>query len=277
LFYQPLRETINEPAEYGFNYTPILFHAADGTRLVGWFFPARLKPGEKIKGTFVQFHGNGENRTTHFGSLIWAIDEGYNLFTFDYRGYSGSSGIPSQEGLNLDALAAIRWVDENVPKLEHPDLVLYGQSLGGAVLARAYETVFDRSRVAAIVIDSSFYSYHVIAQDMLSRFWLSWPFQWLGDILVSNAYSPELSFAAISPTPLLVIHANHDPVIPMKFGDRIYELAKEPKEYWRVPAKIHLIALEVENGKYRKKLLEWLATPHLLSPSKTTTPQVTPQ
>lgn len=228
-------------------------------KLAGWFFKAR-KGGHK--GTIVQFHGNAQNMTAHFASLVWVIDEGYDFFAFDYRGYGISEGKPNQEGTNRDALAAIQYV---LNREKADDVVLYGQSLGGAILLRAYGDVSaeDRSRIRAVVIESSFYNYHEIARDVMSRSWLLFPFQPLAYLLVSNAYSPEDWIAKVSPTPLLVIHGDQDQVIPLKFGQKIFELAKEPKQFVLVPGGHHINAMMIDDGEYRKKLLSFLRETHV--------------
>ena len=46
----------------------------------------RFKTKQPIKGVVIQFHGNGENMTSHYVSTAWLINHGYDLVTFDYRG-----------------------------------------------------------------------------------------------------------------------------------------------------------------------------------------------
>jgi fermentation-respiration switch protein FrsA (DUF1100 family) len=258
LFYQPNHVFFVDPEKAGFQYRNVEFKSEDGTLLKGWFFPARGK--KALQGTFIQFHGNGDNMTAHFAFLVWVIDQGYNLFVFDYRGYGASDGDPSQNGLNQDAKAAIGWVEAHVPPpASHPrDLVLMGQSLGGAVLARALDDVRDRSRIRSVIIDSSFYDYHAIAVNVLSRFWISWPFQWLGDLLVSDEYSPEESFARISPIPILVIHGDRDHVIPESFGEKIYALSKSPKSFWKVDGGFHIDSMSTHAQEYHPRLMQYL-------------------
>ena len=269
LIYQPSSRLLVDPKQLGLKYEEVHFPTSDGVTLAGWFFPARLSTSEHLKGTIIQFHGNAENRSTHFLSLIWVIDEGYNLFTFDYRGYDGSEGTPSQEGTYRDGMAAIRYVKQNnaalnVPNLKEnnaalnvPDLILYGQSLGGAILARCFEDVKDRSRVLSVVLDGSFYSYQAIARDVLSRSIITWPFQWLANAWVSDQYSPEKSFKKISPTPVLVIHGDSDPVIPVKFGETVFQLLGEPKTFFKVDRGKHLDTFQIDQQRYRKKVLEY--------------------
>ncbi len=235
------------------------FKSADGTKLTGWFFETSLK---NKKGVVIQFHGNAENLTSHFQSVYWMVAEGYDFFSFDYRGYGISEGKPTQAGLNQDALAAIHYIlnRERPFANSKPDVVLYGQSLGGAVLMRAYADVTpdEKKRVRAMVIESSFDNYHAIARDLLSRSFITWLFQPLGYVLVSNAYGPDDFIDKISPTPLLVMHGDHDKVIPLKFGERIFATAREPKQFLLVPGAGHLQCMQLEAGKYRPALLDFI-------------------
>ena len=237
----------------------VVFKSLDGTKLTGWFFKTKITP---CKGTVIQFHGNAENLTSHFMSIYWMVEQGYDFFAFDYRGYGISEGEPNQKGLNQDAVAAIRYIlkrQEPVAAGVH-DIVLYGQSLGGAVLMRAYADVTpeEKTRVKALVIESSFDSYHGIASDILSRSFLTWLFQPLGYVLVSNEYGPADSIPKISPTPLFVMHGDQDKVIPLRFGKKIFEEAHEPKHFLLVPGAGHIACMGVEKGKYRPELLKFL-------------------
>lgn len=258
LVYHPSQQMFIDPKRLNLEYENVHFESSDGKTLVGWVFPAQLEKGEKLKGTVIQFHGNAENRTTHFLSLVWLIKRGFNVFTFDYRGYHLSEGTPDQEGVYRDGMAAIRFAKKKFPALDHPDLILYGQSLGGAVLSRCYEDVVDRSRILTVVIEGSFDSYQRIAQNILSRLYLLWPFQWLGRAWISDQYSPERSFAQISPTPLLVIHGTEDRTIPYSFGQRIFSHSNEPKNMITISGGKHLDTYFIENGKYRDEFVQYL-------------------
>jgi fermentation-respiration switch protein FrsA (DUF1100 family) len=254
LFYRPSDMMhLKDPHQIESLHRDVEITSSDGTKLAGWWFPARA--GGKL-GTVVQFHGNAENMTSHFASLFWMIDEGYDLLTFDYRGYGVSEGKPSQEGLNRDAQAAIRYALAN----SKGPVVLYGQSLGGAVLLRAYDDIRpeERAHVRALVIESSFYSYKAIARDVLARSWLTFLFQPLAYVLVSDGYSPEEAIARVAPTRVLVIHGDADPVIPLSFGKKIYELAHDPKRFVLVPNGGHITAMNSPADGNRAKLLEFI-------------------
>jgi fermentation-respiration switch protein FrsA (DUF1100 family) len=258
LFYHPSDIMyLDHPEAFDKLHETVTFTSSDGVKLSGWYFPAR-KGGHR--GTVIQFHGNAQNLTSHFAAVFWMIDEGYDVFAFDYRGYGVSEGKPSPAGVNQDALAAIHYVAARKSGFLGKDLVLYGQSLGGAVLLRAMDEVptEERARVKAVVIESSFYSYHAISRDVLSRSWISFIFQPLAYVLVSNKYSPEESISRIAPIPLLVIHGDQDPVIPYRFGQKIFELAGSPKTFIHVKGGHHIDGMGIENGRYRPMLLDFL-------------------
>ena len=263
LMYQPTKVMyLQHPEELDPFREVVSFQSKDGTKLSGWFFKAR----SAHKGTVIQFHGNAENMSSHFASLFWMINEGYDFFTFDYRGYGMSEGTPNQKGVDEDSLAAIQYVmkREKTSATATPDLVLYGQSLGGAILMRAFDDVpaEDKKRVKAVVIESSFANYHAVAREVLSQHVLTWLFQPLAYVLVSNEYGAEDSIPRISPTPLYVMHGDQDRVIPQEFGRKIYELAKEPKQFFNAVGAEHILCLHVGDGKYRASFLDYLDSLH---------------
>jgi uncharacterized protein len=255
LFFFPSRALVVSPEQLGLEYEDVYFRSADGTRLHGWFFPARTQP---VKGTFVQFHGNAENLSTHFRSLIWVIDHGYHLFTFDYRGYGRSEGQVSVEGAVDDARAAIARARRFPMPEAGTRLVLYGQSLGGTLLLYVAGSMEDRDGIAVVVADSSFGSYQAIAREKLADHWLTFILQPLTYVLISDRYAPERVLAKISPIPLLVIHGDKDQIVPIHYGQRIYDLAEAPKWFRKLEGVGHIQAMAPRYEQYRQALLDFL-------------------
>lgn len=255
VFYQPSPKHFVDPAQFKLKYEDIFFSSEDGTRLHGWFFPATTK---KPKGTVVQFHGNAQNISTHFFSLIWLTQEGYNLFTFDYRGYAKSEGEPSQSGIYKDALAALDKGWELSEKNGKGKFIVYGQSLGGAISLRALPDWKNFENVSLIVMDSAFDSYKDIAFDKLSSRWFLWPISPLAFVLVSDEYGADEVFDKIT-RPTLVIVGMKDEIVPAKFGKRIYKGIKTKEKWlWKLPNGHHIDAYHHEQGKYRKELVQFL-------------------
>jgi fermentation-respiration switch protein FrsA (DUF1100 family) len=255
VFYQPSREHFYDPAKFNLTYEDVWFHAKDGTKLHGWFFPSRIK---KAKGTIIQFHGNAQNISTHFMSLVWLVNEGYNLFTFDYRGYGKSEGSSSQEGLYQDALAAINKGKEFHASYGEGHFIIYGQSLGGIVSMRALPDSQHANQVTLLVQDSTFASYQDIAFDRLKSSLILLPISPLAYLLVSDEYASEKVFDQIL-WPSLVIIGEKDETIPPEFGREIYqEIKAQQKWLWKLPEGEHINAFDHDSQKYRRKFTDLL-------------------
>ena len=69
----------------------------------------------------------------------------------DYRGYGHSEGQPNEEGLMRDADAVIAYLTAH-PEIAGSRIVLYGQSLGGAVALYAAEKHADKVGLMAMVV-----------------------------------------------------------------------------------------------------------------------------
>lgn len=250
-FFQPHGYIVATPGQFGIDYQPVEFKARDGTALFAWFLPARGEPRASV----LYLHGNAENISTHFANVAWMPAAGFNVLAFDYRGYGGSQGSPTLEGVQLDTDAAMRTLLA-LPNVDPKRIIIFGQSLGGALAIHYAAHSEYRANVRAIVIDSAFSDYRRIVRDKAASFFLTWPFQWLLPQTVDNDFSPAASVHAVSPIPLLFIHGDRDSVVPVEHSKRLYARAAEPKEIWVVPDAGHIQA--VKNKDIRKRLAEFL-------------------
>jgi fermentation-respiration switch protein FrsA (DUF1100 family) len=237
-FFQPQRVLIDTPASAGLEYQALAPRAADGVELSAWFLPAR----GTARATVLFLHGNAENISTHYASVAWMPAEGFNVLALDYRGYGKSGGSPSLAGAQLDIDAALRTLLER-PDVDRRRIVLFGQSLGGALAIHYAAHGAQRGALRALIADSAFSDYRAIVSEKLAGFFLTWPFQWLPALTVDNGYSPLASVHALSPLPLLLIHGDGDPVVPPQHARRLYDAAAQPKELWMVPGAGHIQSL----------------------------------
>jgi uncharacterized protein len=251
LFFQPHRVQVFTPDEFGLKYQEVRFKTRDGLELTAWFIPAQ---GPAL-GTVMQLHGNAENISTHFTSLAWMPARGFNLFAFDYRGYGASEGTPSLDGAQLDIDAALETLLAR-DDIDKNRIVIYGQSLGGALAAYYVQHTQRRARIRALILESAFSDYVDVAKEKFTDHWLTWPFQWIPDLSVDDRYSPLPGMASISPIPLLVLHGDQDRTVPMHHGQRLYDAAREPKQLWIVPGAGHIQT--TGDPAVRDRLITWL-------------------
>ena len=91
LFYLPQAGPTPVPARFA-GAEGVTFTSADGTKLYGWFLPARRENSERLAPTVIHAHGISGNIISHIGFTEFLPAAGFNLFIFDYRGYGRSGG-----------------------------------------------------------------------------------------------------------------------------------------------------------------------------------------
>lgn len=259
MLYAPSNRVFDLPEHYGLHYEEIKIQVNESPKeeITGWYFYS-----PKPKGLFVFFHGNGENLSSHFRALTWILEENYDFFIFDYRGYGPSDGKPSPKNTVEDGLAALKEMKRIKPKLP---IWIYGQSLGGAVALRSVMESADLN-IRGIILDSTFASYDDAAAGVVASRWYTWLFQPLARLLVSDRYSPQNalqnnshdSILKLKGIPKLVMHGTEDSLVSIKLGRKLYAELPEPKQFLEIPKARHIEGFFVENGKYRKSVLEWM-------------------
>jgi len=241
LFFYPQKQEKFNPLTWLFSPEDIYFKTPDGITLHGLLFEAN----PQALGTILILHGNGENLSTHVNSVLWLVKEGFNIFIFDYRGYGTSEGKPNLKGVHIDAEEALKTV-LNLPKTKDKRVVVLGQSIGGAIAVYTVASFPHKERIAALVIDSAFSSYRLIAREKLGTFFLTWPFQYPLSFLFNDEYSPVKWIDKVAPVPVLIIHGVNDPVVPIHHGFLLYEAALMPKDFWKTSMPGHIMAFADE-------------------------------
>jgi fermentation-respiration switch protein FrsA (DUF1100 family) len=228
----------------------VWFTTADGIRLHGWFFEAQTKPAVA---SILYFHGNGRN----ISDVGWVGERfavrGFNVLLFDYRGYGESGGEPKDEtGLYADGDAALRYV-LNDRSVSPERVVLYGQSLGTAVVA----DLASRQSCGAIILESGLSS----ASDMASTSF-PWLPRWL-HFLARNRFESARKLASVR-SPILITHGDPDPVIPTDEARVLFAAANHPKKLLTFPGAGHNVFGSV--GDRYLKLVEDFITDALKVP-----------
>ncbi len=253
-FFYPQRALRLEPSTVGLDFEDVHFVAEDGVRLHGWFLPARER-GQAPRATVVFFHGNAENISTHLGAVAWLPAAGFNVFLFDYRGYGRSEDGPSIEGAHLDGMAALREGAARADAQKVP-LVVYGQSLGGAIALETVAQAQPSISVRALIVESAFSDYRQIAREKLGSFWLTWPLKWPLSATIPDNRRPVAAAARLRATPLLLVHGDADDVVPVHHGLSLFQASAVDTELWLLPGVRHTEAFQAR--AMRSGLVEFL-------------------
>ncbi len=235
------------------NREEIFFQSADGTKLHGWILTP--KSDVTYKGTILHLHGNAQNISTHSGFVLWLVEEGYHAVVFDYRGYGKSDGSPSLKGVHLDAEAAIEKAF-TLSGVAEDGLIVFGQSLGGAIAIRTIADSPHKPKIKALILESVFSDYRAIVREKAATCFLSWPLQYPIALTYSNRYSPLKWIKRVSPVPILILHGTNDPVVPWHHGEALFKAAAEPKGFWTTAPTGHTRSFA--DPAVKQKLLQFM-------------------
>jgi alpha-beta hydrolase superfamily lysophospholipase len=134
--------------------------------------------------------------------------------------------------------AAARAEREGVP------LVAYGQSLGGAIALETVAQAQGLIPVRALVVESAFSDYRLIAREKLGSFWITWPLSWALAATVPDDRRPVVAAARLHAMPLLLVHGDADDVVPLHHGLLLFEASSVDTELWVLPGIRHTQAFQ---------------------------------
>jgi uncharacterized protein len=187
---------------------------ADGERVIVWHVPAQ--PGRHV---VLYFPGNGDFLAGLAGRFRALTSDGIGLVALSYRGYAGSTGSPSERGLLLDAAAAYAFTAARYA----PDrIVAWGFSLGSGVAT----AIAAEHPVSKLILEAPYTSTVDVAAAMFRMVPVG--------LLMLDQFRSDQRIAEVT-APLLIMHGERDPAIPIAFGERLFELAHEPKRFVRFP------------------------------------------
>lgn len=185
----------------------------------GGTIAARFYENPAAQHTILFSHGNAEDLGHTHRFLLTLRDLGFNVLAYDYRGYGRSSGRATEENSYNDITAAYEYLVENrgVPS---DRVIVHGRSLGGAVAA----DLASRKPVGGLILESTFTS--------------------AGRVLFGFRILPFDKFETINKigkvaSPVLIIHGRLDRTISFHHGEKLLDVANEPKYHFWVDGAGH--------------------------------------
>lgn len=151
----------------------------------------------------IYFGGNAEDVLRNLPDFAQAFPN-QAIYLLDYRGFGASSGSPSEEAIQRDALALFDLVHA-----EHSNTVIIGRSLGTGVAIR----LASQRPASRLILISPYSSLEDLAAIKMPFF----PVRWLlKDKFESSKYAARISI------PTLLIVAEHDEIIPRSNTEKLY-------------------------------------------------------
>ena len=197
--------------------TELQIATGDGETLYGWH---RTAIGSGSRRVVLYFHGNASSLVAQLELQNLLLGAGWDFVGIHYRGYPGSTGVPSEAGLHKDANAAWTWVTSELG-LPPKQVAIHGRSLGGAVAVQLAAIVDP----GALVMESTFTSLVELAKEH---------YRWLpiGSLLAHRFMSRD--FASRVSCPVLVAHGSADRIVDVHHGRELARLFRA-ETYVEVP------------------------------------------
>jgi uncharacterized protein len=222
LIYFPTRDPVPAAATYLLGGRDVVIDTEDGKRLGAWYLPASSRaPGPGV----IVFNGNGGDRSGRAPLAVGLRKLGLSVLLFDYRGYGGNDGTPSENGLALDAKAARAWLAAQ-PEIDPGRIVYFGESLGGAVAIGLAQHIPP----AALVLRSPFTSLAEVGK-------VHYPWLPVGRLLIDRF--PSIDRIGSVTAPVMIVAGDRDDVVPESLSRKLFDAANDPKRYLLVPGTGH--------------------------------------
>ncbi len=206
----PDRAMVADPTHAGMPYDDVFVDTSDGIRLHGWFVPSA-----ESELVVLFFHGNAGNISHRLESIRIFHDLGLSVFIVDYRGYGRSDGSVGEKGVYADARAAYQFLVEK-QNIAPRNILFFGRSLGAAVAVDLAAEFPPRG----LILESCFPS----LADVGARAYPLLPVR----RLLRVRFDSTDSITRVE-CKKLFIHSRQDEIVAFELGQRVFDLALEPK------------------------------------------------
>lgn len=214
--------------------------------------------------TVLMFHGNAGN-VGHRLPIAKVLSDslGCHVLMLEYRGYGLSTGAPDEIGLNVDSQTALDFVRKH-PEMSKTKIVIYGQSLGGAVSVALLARNLDKAtagsqkekkaetQIAGVILENTFLSIRKLIPSVLP------PAKYISMLCHQKWPSDEvIQTLPENGPPILFLSGLKDEIVPPTMMRTLYELCTIKRKTWKIfPSGDHNSTV-AEPG-YFDQIWEWL-------------------
>jgi len=182
----------------------------DNIDLLAWY---HNKDINKFK-TVLYLHGNAGSLENRIHKINHFEDMNINFLLLSWRGFSGNKGKPTEQGLYQDARSAVKWLIKQGAIEEN--IIIYGESLGTGVTTE----ISQNRNFAGIILETPFTSMVAAGKSKYPIFPIK--------LLLKDKYESDKKIKNIK-SPVLIMHGKEDKIVPFWMGEKMFQLANEPK------------------------------------------------
>jgi fermentation-respiration switch protein FrsA (DUF1100 family) len=245
------------------DYQDVSVITEDGLRLVGWFVPGTLNTPVLI------LHGTPGGRQDGLVEAAYLNQAGFPVLLGAFRAHDRSEGELISFGYHeqRDIAAWHRWLQTR-EGLAPERIGIFGESMGGGagiIFTASHPEIRCLAAASAFALDpetiAAFIKYELNPPrwtiPLLRGLLQFWAEREAG--FQSKALNTERAVGEISPRPVLIIHGGNDTKIGPRSGERLFQAARQPKEFWFVPEAGHVDFEKHRPEAYRRTLVEFFS------------------
>ncbi|KAL4893296.1 Alpha/Beta hydrolase protein [Aspergillus ambiguus] len=220
------RTNVPQPRQFGItDYEDLHIPTPDGESLHALFMrPASRRAGRNL--TVMMFHGNAGN-IGHRIPIAKVLQDvlGCNVLMLEYRGYGLSTGVPDENGLKIDAQTGLDYLRQRV-ETRNTKIVIYGQSIGGAVAINLVATNQDKGDIHGLILENTFLSIRKLIPTVFP------PARYLARFC-HQYWNSEESLPKITDVPILFLSGLKDEIVPPSNMAQLFAICKSRRKVWR--------------------------------------------
>lgn len=201
------RVEVPRPSQFGItDFEELVIPTNDGEKLSA-FYIRGPRDGRNSNITMLMFHGNAGNIGHRLPIARMIINYlGCNVFMLEYRGYGLSTGEADESGLYIDAQTALDYLRSRAETSSHK-LVIYGQSLGGAVGIKLVAKNQHVGDIAGLVLENTFLSMRKLIPSVI-------PMAKYVTLLCHQVWPSDSHIPNINKVPILFLSGLQDEIVP---------------------------------------------------------------
>jgi len=220
------RTEVPRPPEFGItDFEELMIPTPDGESLSAFFIrPSNRQHQRNV--TVLMFHGNAGNIGYRL-PIAKILEEymGCNVLMLQYRGYGLSTGTPNEKGLKIDAQTGLDYIRDRA-ELRNTNIVIYGQSLGGAVSIALAAKNQQQGDISGIILENTFTSIRKLIPTAFP------PARYLAP-LCHQIWPSEEVIPQIKGIPFLFLSGLKDEIVPPSHMKQLFQACRSEIKIWK--------------------------------------------
>lgn len=172
-----------------------------------------ITPAKNPKATIIYFHGAGGNVSRYISLIKPLVNDGFQVFMVDLRGYGKSTGKPTHLNIASDGQKMVDFALQQ-KAIKNTKILLYGASMGTQIATHL--AAFNEAKITGLILDGTISSFTDIAsaysppeqKEMIEKF-------------VTSPYSAKEDIKKLTKIPVLFIHSREDEEVPFFLYEKV--------------------------------------------------------